>query len=289
MMARPLLALSWMARPLVWFLTASSNVCSSRSRDRTTFPEARISKEEMQQMVEEAAETGALHEHASEIASRALQFDQAVLRDVMVPAHRMDALPLHAKPDQLRRFLLEERRSRIPVYEGASTTSSATSAPRTSWPLAWEGGPIVLPTCCGREAVPRDRAGHRGAAVHAPRAPAPGHRHRRARRAWSGMVTFEDLVEELVGDIFSEHEVDIPMITREPDGSAHRPRRHAHSRRQPRAGGRARQSREGATTIARAVRTCWRGHAQPPRAAGGRRRIGAGRAGGVGAPSSGCA
>ena len=34
------------------------------------------------------------------------------------------------------------------------------------------------------------------------------------------MVTFEDLVEELVGDIFSEHEVDIPMITREPDGSA---------------------------------------------------------------------
>jgi putative hemolysin len=117
LMAKPLLALSWLARPVVWFLTVSSNVILKPFRDRTTFLEARISKEEIQQMVEEAAETGALHEHASEIASRALEFDKLSLSDVMVPRNSMDALPINAKPDQVRRFLLEERRSRIPVYD----------------------------------------------------------------------------------------------------------------------------------------------------------------------------
>lgn len=36
----------------------------------------------------------------------------------------------------------------------------------------------------------------------------------------SGMVAFEDLVEELVGDFFSEDEVGTPPVTREPDGTA---------------------------------------------------------------------
>ncbi|MGQ0506294.1 MAG: transporter associated domain-containing protein, partial [Myxococcaceae bacterium] len=37
----------------------------------------------------------------------------------------------------------------------------------------------------------------------------------------AGLVTMEDLVEELVGDIFSEHEQALPdAFQREPDGSA---------------------------------------------------------------------
>src|SRR5204862_6198203 len=59
LMAKPLLALSWLARPVVWFMTVSSNVLLKPFSDRTTLLEARISKEEIQQMVEEAAEPGA--------------------------------------------------------------------------------------------------------------------------------------------------------------------------------------------------------------------------------------
>ncbi|MFO0695874.1 MAG: CNNM domain-containing protein, partial [Polyangiales bacterium] len=45
--ARPLLALSFLARPLVWFLTISSNLVLRPFRDSTTFVEARLSPEEL--------------------------------------------------------------------------------------------------------------------------------------------------------------------------------------------------------------------------------------------------
>ena len=219
-MARPLAWLSWIGKPIVWFMTASSNVVLRPFSDRTTFTEALISKEELELMVDEAAKTGAIDEHASELASRALQFDRLLLRDVMIPRPRIDALPLDASADRIRQFMLEERRSRIPVYQGALDNIVGYVSAKDIVSLAWEGGPTVLadllrPVKSLPETVP---------AIEVMRFL----RRERQRVVMVideqgtvvGMVTFEDLVEELVGDIFSEHEVDIPMITVAPDGSA---------------------------------------------------------------------
>jgi putative hemolysin len=220
LMARPLLALSGLARPVVWFLTASSNVFLRPFSDRTNFLEARISKEEIQQIVEEAGDSGALHEHASEIASRALEFDKLPLRDVMIPRNRIDALLVSASPDEVRRFLLEQRRSRIPVYEGTLDNIVGYVSAKDIVALAWEGKLIVLQDLLRKvkvfpETVP---------AIEVLRYM----RHERQRLAvavdehgvLSGMVTFEDLVEEIVGDVFSEHEEVRRPIVVVPDGSA---------------------------------------------------------------------
>jgi putative hemolysin len=66
--ARPLLALSQLMRPIVWILTAVSNLVLRFFGDRTTFSEARLSRDELQQLVEEAAQTGSIDPRASEIA-----------------------------------------------------------------------------------------------------------------------------------------------------------------------------------------------------------------------------
>ena len=96
-------------------------------------------------MVDEAAKTGAIDEHASELASRALQFDRLLLRDVMIPRPRIDALPLDASADRIRQFMLEERRSRIPVYQGALDNIVGYVSAKDIVSLAWDGGPVVLP------------------------------------------------------------------------------------------------------------------------------------------------
>jgi putative hemolysin len=220
LMARPLLALAWLARPVVWFLTASSNVVLRPFADRTNFMEARISKEELQQMVEEAGETGALHEHASEIASRALEFDRLQLKEAMIPRNRVDALPIQATPEQVRRFLLEERRSRVPVYEGSLDNVIGYVSAKDIVALAWEGKLFVLQdllrpvkvfpeTVQAIEVLRYMRREHQRLAIAVDE-----------HGMVSGMVTFEDLMEEIVGDVFSEHETEPQQIVKAADGSA---------------------------------------------------------------------
>lgn len=220
LVARPLQALAWLARPVVWFLTASSNLVLRPFSDRTTFTEARVSKEELSHMVEEAGRAGEVHEHASELASRALDFDVLALREVMIPRDRIDALARTAGPEEIRRFLLEQRRSRIPVYDGTLDNMVGYVSAKDVVSLAWEGKLIVLrdllrpikvfpETVLAIDVLRFMQREHQRIAVAVDE-----------HGVVSGLVTFEDLVEELVGNVFSEHEQDRQMMVREPDGSA---------------------------------------------------------------------
>jgi putative hemolysin len=219
LVAKPLLALSWLARPLVWMLTASSNLVLRPFSDRTTFTEARLSREELQQIVDEAARTGALDEHTSELASRALEFHGLTAGDVMIPRNKIVALPASASHEEIKRCLLEQRRSRMPVYDGPFDNVVGYLTAKDILPLAWEGGLIVLrdvlrPVHVVTEAMPATEL-------------LQLMRRERQRLAIvmdehgsvAGLVTFEDLVEELVGEVFSEHERTVDAIVREPGGS----------------------------------------------------------------------
>ena len=217
--ARPLRALSQVVRPLVWVLTGISNVFLRFFGDRTTFSEARLSRDELQQLVEEAAKTGSVDPRASEIASRALGFGEVTVAEVMVPRNRVAAIRRGAPPDEVQRAILEEGHSRMPVYEGSIDNIVGYIVARDVLAVAWEKGLVVV------EDILR-----------------PSHKVPESTRALdllremqrqriqmavvidengglSGLVTTEDLIEELVGDIMSEDDVPEQYFTREPSGT----------------------------------------------------------------------
>lgn len=219
MMARPLLALSYIARPLVRLLTATSNVVLRPFSDRTTFMEARLSREELGHLVEEAAKTGALDEHTRELASRVLEFDHLNAADVMVPRNRVTALPVNASHDEIKRCLLEEHKSRMPIYEGTLDNVVGYVTAKDLLSLAWEGKLIVL----GDVLRPVQIVGESTTAAEILRLMRREH-HRLLvvvdeHGALAGLVTFEDVVEELVGEVFSEHEKTFDAIVHQPDGA----------------------------------------------------------------------
>ena len=126
LIAKPLLALSWLARPLVWLLTDSSNLVLRPFADRTTFTEGRLSKEELSDIVDEATRTGALDEQTSELTSRALDFGQLTVADVMVPRNRI--VSWRATPATTRSSAACSRSGAraCPSTKARPTTSSAT-------------------------------------------------------------------------------------------------------------------------------------------------------------------
>jgi len=216
---RPLYWMSQFLRPVVWTLTAASNAFLRLFGDKTTFTEARLSKDELQQLVEEAAKTGSVDPRASEIASRALGFGEVTVAEVMVPRNRVVAIRRGSSPDEVQRMILEEGHTRMPVYDGSIDNIVGYVVARDVLALAWEKGLVVL------EDILR-----------------PPHKVPESTRAldllrelqrWrtqmaivvddngglSGLVTAEDLIEELVGDIMSEDDVPEQYFVREPQGT----------------------------------------------------------------------
>lgn len=127
LLARPLQLLSRLAAPVVWVLTASSNLLLRPFSDRTDFMESRVSKAELQQLVEEATEVGEIDEEAGELASRALAFDQLTLGEVMIPRGRIDTISLRTTREEQRQAVLGARRSlAIAVDEHGAVSGMVT-------------------------------------------------------------------------------------------------------------------------------------------------------------------
>ena len=219
--ARPLLGLSWLARPMVWLLSSSANLVLKPFGDTTTFTESRHSTDELQQIVEEAAKAGTIPPEASEIVARALEMPELRVADVMVPRQDVIMLPLDASVEQLSRISKEHPYNRIPIYEDridnvVGYVSMKDLLPRALERTALDLRQIMRPPFF----VPDSKRATELLEEM---------RHRRLPFAivvdeqggLSGIVTFEDLVEELVGDIFSEHTQKVPqLIKKERGGSA---------------------------------------------------------------------
>lgn len=220
LVSRPLARLASIARPLVWLLTSSSNLVLRLFGDRTSFTEARMSRDELQQLVEEAGTSGSLDMHTSEIASRALDLASVQLSEVMVRRDAIVAIDKRADVDEIRRVILEEGHSRMPVFDGDLDHIEGYVIARDVLAVVWESGLIVVddivrplhafPLSAHINVVLREMQSRRiqiAAVVD-------------EHGGTAGIVTLEDLVEELIGDVIAEDEIPDQIVRKESEASA---------------------------------------------------------------------
>ncbi len=75
-----------------------------------------VTEDELKYIVESIEDEGVLEEQESELVQSALEFDEKTAYDILTPRVDMTAIDINDSPEHIREIILSERYSRIPVY-----------------------------------------------------------------------------------------------------------------------------------------------------------------------------
>jgi CBS domain containing-hemolysin-like protein len=205
--ARPLILFSRVMAPFIWLLNGAANLLLRPFGVRTVSEAGHVhSADELRLLVVQAREHGTIDATDSAMLAGVFDFHQKRARDVMRPRMEVVAVPVEATEADVRELIYQERYSRYPVYE--ETLDNVVGLFVAKDLLLHRGQePFVLRRAMREPLfVPDSRPAERVM---------DDLRKTRAQLAivldeyggTAGIITLEDLVEEVVGDIADEYDV----------------------------------------------------------------------------------
>ncbi|MFI6231603.1 hemolysin family protein [Micromonospora echinospora] len=212
LVARPLDGLSAFSRPAVWLLSKASDAVVRLTGGDPRARREEVTTEELRDMV--AAQRNLTPEHRM-IISGAFEVAERILREILVPRRDVVTLSASLSAPQALRELGRSGQTRAPVVGrgGLDDTLGVVHMrdllDRDGPVVAHASPPLYLPeTLRVTEAIREMRAQRQQFALVVDE-----------RGAIDGIVTMEDLVEEIVGEIYDETDRDVQSAVRDTDGS----------------------------------------------------------------------
>ena len=114
--AGPLRVMERILRP---FTSALAAIGAFASRFVGSDPEASVTEDEIHDIIDDLTEEGALNEEQGDLISSALQFNDVTVESVLTPRVDVDAVDIDDDPDDILNQIREQTHSRLPVYEGS--------------------------------------------------------------------------------------------------------------------------------------------------------------------------
>jgi putative hemolysin len=211
LVARPLDVLATLSRPVVWLLGASTNGVVRLAGGDPSAQREEVTTEEIRDMV--AAQQDFSIEQRT-IISGAFEIADRILREILVPRRDVLTLATGAPAHEALRSLIAGGHSRAPVVGPAGLDDVIGVVHLRD--LVEAQGPVdalcrpglFLPeTLRVSDALRQMRIEHAQLALVVDE-----------RGAIDGIITMEDLVEEIVGEIYDETDRDVAAVVRESDG-----------------------------------------------------------------------
>ncbi len=187
--------------PLIWLFAGIKKLAvllvgSSRE-------EPSVTEEELKYIIDEIEDEGVLEEQESELVRSALEFDEKTVSKVLVPRVKIIGIERGADPEDIKQLFISTKFSRLPVYEGTIDNIIGMIHSADFYELYLSGekdiGPIM------KEPIYFSEGKRLSEAL------------REMQRAklhlavvvdeyggTEGICTLEDIIEELVGEIYDE-------------------------------------------------------------------------------------
>jgi putative hemolysin len=221
--ARPIGWFDAILRPVVWFVSSVSNVLV-RALGGTERPQAGyLSTEELKMLVETGSETGGIEEDEKEMIHGVIELAEKQVHEVMVPRIGIRAVEVTAPMDEVLDLIVRAGHSRVPVYEESLDNIVGILYAKDLLPYLKRNGEPARAIDIRKLARP---------AVYVPetkRVDELLHEMQAAKRhiaivvdeygGTAGLITMEDVVEEIVGEIQDEYDTEEVLVeTLEQDG-----------------------------------------------------------------------
>jgi CBS domain containing-hemolysin-like protein len=213
----PLLGFAWIATPFTSLLNRSSQIVLRLFGQKAANPEENVhSAEELRMLVEQSQEVGVLQSQDADMLEGVFEFSEKNAREVMTPRTEMDALDIESTLDDTLALVEESGRSRYPVYEETIDN--------------------IIGLVLAKDLIPILRSPPSGFSLRSIMRPVhvvPGSREveevlsdfKRLKvhmaivldefGGTAGLVTMEDLLEEIVGEILDEYDEPPEHLERE--------------------------------------------------------------------------
>ena len=205
--APTLWALVIILKPFVWLLNKLSSLVSKGSEAPT------VTEDELKYMIDEIEEEGVIEEQESELVKSALEFDEISVDEILIPRVKMIGIDVSSTLDEIKETFTREMYSRLPIYDKSLDNILGIITNKAFFKMLIEGGNDIrsiiqeVPHIADTKLISEAMRSMQRSKVHLAIVTDQ-------YGGTKGMITLEDIIEELVGEIYDEDDEIITNIAK---------------------------------------------------------------------------
>jgi CBS domain containing-hemolysin-like protein len=198
--------------PFIWALNKMSGLVLRLFGVESVHGSEAHTSDELRLLLDQSKESGEIQDSEHELIENVFQFNDRMVKQIMVPRTKLSALDLNAPEDSILETVFTEGYSRLPVYEGNIDNIVGVLNVKDLLPIIRRREPVEL-------------ARIMRAPYFVPETKKINRLLRQFQRKHivmaivsdefggvSGIVTIEDIMEELVGEIQDEYDNEVPVV-----------------------------------------------------------------------------